>query len=144
MEQAMKRAISILLAVAFVAPLDCAEPRHRVADKKFWLAMGLLGASAVADYETTARAPCMRTHTCREFNPLLGAHPSRARIYGTEIPHHVGLGYLLWYLKRDARDNSREGYAWWGIASAGIGLHTALAIHNAKLHACPANGAGCR
>jgi hypothetical protein len=61
-----------------------AEPR--IVDWKFGILAALALGSTIADVEATLH--CQQP--CREVNPLYGAHPTRARLYGTNAPFLVG------------------------------------------------------
>ena len=53
----------------------------RVLDRKFFLLAGVATAATMLDVTTTSR--CMSRYVdCQEGNPLLGSHPSTAKLYG--------------------------------------------------------------
>lgn len=59
----------------------------------------LSAAATVADIELTAN--CLKTNrNCRETNPLLGSDPSRARLYGVNVPILAGQMMLSRMLQR--------------------------------------------
>jgi len=63
-----------------------APAESRIVDWKFGILAALALGSTVADVESTLH--CLQP--CREVNPLYGAHPTRARLYGTNAPFLVG------------------------------------------------------
>lgn len=81
-------------------PLE--EPR--IIDRKFGILAALAIGSTVADLEATLHCP----QPCREVNPLYGAHPTRARLYGTNAPFIVG-GIMM---SRLVRKRSPERRSW--------------------------------
>ena len=88
-------AVVLLLGVSATAEIAKEQP-SKVADKKFWAITALSAASTVADIEVTAHA--LQNPNCHEHNPLLGTHPSRAKMYGISVPASTAyalVGYLL-------------------------------------------------
>lgn len=67
-------------------------------------------AATVADIEGTQA--CLRVHTCREGNPLLGSNPSRARSYGTAIPLNMVSYAALAFAKKRGQGNLAFGLLW--------------------------------
>jgi hypothetical protein len=63
-----------------------AAPAESRMDWKFGIVAALAIGSTIADLEATLHCP----QPCREVDPLYGAHPTRARLYGTSAP------YLSW------------------------------------------------
>jgi hypothetical protein len=60
------------------------ETKPRVFDRKFFVLAGIATAATVLDVATTSH--CMSTYVaCQEGNPLLGAHPSQAKLYGVSF-----------------------------------------------------------
>ncbi len=74
------------------------EATPKIADKKFWAVSALAAASTVSDVEVTAHA--LQNPTCREHNFLMGAHPSRAKMYGISVPATTGYALLGYWLKK--------------------------------------------
>src|SRR5271166_4025314 len=64
---------------------------------------GILFAGTVADFESTQS--CIRRRTCQESNPLLGKHPSRARMYAIGMP----LDALLFYVAVKRKQEGNHG-----------------------------------
>ena len=56
----------------------------RTVDRKFLILFGMTTALTVADIELAQR--CMKAGTCHEANFLYGDNPTRARMYGINIP----------------------------------------------------------
>src|SRR5690348_10435942 len=60
------------------------ETKPKVFDRKFFLLAGIATAATVLDVATTSH--CISTYAdCQEGNPLLGAHPSQAKLYGVSF-----------------------------------------------------------
>jgi hypothetical protein len=58
--------------------------RPRIFDRDFFLLAGMVTTATVMDITTTSS--CLSGYsTCREANPLLGSHPSGAKIYGVNL-----------------------------------------------------------
>jgi hypothetical protein len=142
----MKRVVCVIAMLAICQPAfaDGQKQKRRIWDKKFWvrdkkflgwdkkfwIATVVQAGSIVADIETT-KAGLRRGAT--ELNPIFGRHPGRPRLYGTSI---LIFGAELWaqhYLKNDAEEHPSDRYVWWLCAYGNAGLHTAAAIHNARL-----------
>ena len=88
-------ALILLFGVSATAEIT-KEKSGKIADKKFWAMTALSAASTVADIEVTAHA--LQNPNCHEHNPLLGTHPSRAKMYGISVPATTAyalVGYLL-------------------------------------------------
>jgi hypothetical protein len=66
--------------------ITAAPVESRIVDWKFGILAALALGSTIADAEVTLHCP----QPCREVNPLYGAHPTRARLYGTNAPFLVG------------------------------------------------------
>lgn len=105
---------------------------QHVADKKFWVVMGILGASKAADGFTSLGAPS----SCREENPILGPHPSAGRYagyfavtYGIE----VGTAFLL---KRYSQHHKWARGLWLIEPARQTTLHIRWSAHNAGLREC--------
>jgi hypothetical protein len=60
------------------------ETKPRVFDRKFFVLACVATAATVLDVARTSH--CMTTYAvCQEGNPLLGSHPSTARLYGVSF-----------------------------------------------------------
>ncbi len=79
------------------------QPTPRVFDGKFKVLAALSIATTTADLEST-----LHCSTCREINPLNGAHPTRARLYGINAP--LLAGELM--MSRLLRKRSPERKLW--------------------------------
>jgi hypothetical protein len=115
-------------------------------NRRFWLMAAVQIGATIADGETTQWA--LRTHPdAREINPLFGARPDRAKMYGIAFSI-TALQILLQHHAKTISDRTGKFPNGWLIgASVNTGFHTFLAIHNARLageSVCPANGSGCR
>jgi hypothetical protein len=76
-----------------------ATPQVRTFDHSFAFLATVSAATAVADLELTAN--CLKTVVnCREGNPFMGSEPSRARLYGMNVPIYVGEIVLSRMLRR--------------------------------------------
>jgi hypothetical protein len=80
-------------------------------DKKalpLWLvAVGL----SVADTEYTLSRPCIKDHTCTEWNPLLGK--SRAQQYGVRLPALAVAGLATSWLRKGDEEKHIGGMRHW-------------------------------
>ncbi len=79
------------------------------------VAFGLNTAATIADAEGTQA--CLHAHTCTERNPLLGSHPSRARVYATAIPLNLFLYLCAAEMKKHGRGNLAFGLLWGSTAA---------------------------
>ena len=60
------------------------ETKPGIFDRKFLALAGVATAATILDVVTTSR--CMSTYVdCQEGNPLLGSHPSAAKLYGVSF-----------------------------------------------------------
>ena len=60
------------------------QARVRIFDRKFLLLAGVATAATMLDVATTSH--CMSSYSeCQEGNPLLGSHPSTAKLYGVSF-----------------------------------------------------------
>ncbi len=98
----------VLLLVSLPSP---AQPKRRVLDKKFWLALGSAVGLMVADIELSQR--CIRAGVCREANPLLGQ--SRGRAYAVNAAILVPMTIVSYHLKKGQDMNRRKkgDIPWW-------------------------------
>src|ERR1700719_5360679 len=67
-----------------VAFAPAKEVKPRVFDRKFIVLAGIATAATMLDVATTSH--CMSTYAdCQEGNPLLGSHPSTAKLYRGQL-----------------------------------------------------------
>ena len=97
-----------------------------VLDRKFLVLAGIATAATMLDVATTSH--CMSTYeNCQEGNPLLGSHPSTAKLYGVSFSMLGGqLLASAWM-----RHKAPNGKLWMMpsiIASAGHGLAAVLNV----------------
>ncbi len=125
----MRKATLVLAALFICVPAHAAPKWHWFKDKKLWLSFAVIGASIVADVETTEAA---RARGAQEANPLFGAHPSRLRAYATgfamDAPFLIGA-----YFSRKWGDNRY----WIPFTAIGAGPHIGAAVWNT--HVCKPN-----
>jgi hypothetical protein len=115
----------ILLAPPAMAFEPNANNRARVVDRKFILLQSLSTLALLADVETTVHAIAVQPRAT-ELNPLFGAHPTRARLYGIAVP----LNALSFYLSYRAKKTEPKRN-WWIIGpGVSIAVHSAAAINN--------------
>lgn len=83
---------------AMVQPVIAVPLKSRpVSTKPFWALTALNSALTVADIELTQN--CLATIPgCQEVNPLYGPHPSRMRMYATNIPITAGINFLSYHV----------------------------------------------
>jgi len=100
------------------------ETKPRVFDRKFFVLAGIATAATVLDVATTSH--CMSTYAdCQEGNPLLGSHPSQAKLYGVSFSILGGQLLASAWLRRKAPN----GKLWMApsiITAAGHGLAAVL------------------
>jgi hypothetical protein len=97
--------------------------RH-VIDRTFILLSGLFVGTVVADAESTKFA---LDHGGRELNPIFGAHPSRARMYGTTMP--IAAWVIYWAY--GAKKHAPRYKAWMFPPLFGAVVHGGAAASNA-------------
>jgi hypothetical protein len=102
------------------------QTKPRVFDRKFLVLAGIATAATVLDVATTSH--CMSTYAdCQEGNPLLGSHPSTAKLYGVNFSMLGGqLLASAWM-----RHKAPNGKMWMMppiIATAGHGLAAVLNV----------------
>jgi hypothetical protein len=65
------------------------EAKPKIVDRKFLVLAGIATAVTILDLATTSH--CMATYAnCQEGNPLLGSHPSQAKLYGVSFSMLTG------------------------------------------------------
>lgn len=75
------------------------ESVDRVFDKKYLILFGITAALTITDIELTQH--CMQAGTCHEANSFLyGTNPTRARMYGINIPLLGGQAIFSAWLKQ--------------------------------------------
>jgi hypothetical protein len=99
--------------------------RPHTLDRKFILLHSLSTVALLTDLETTARG-IAATPKAAELNPLFGAHPTRARLYGIAVP----LDALSFYLSYRAKKNEPKRSLWIIGPGVSIAVHSAAAINN--------------
>ncbi len=124
----MKRVL-LTVVVLLVSLPSLAQPKRRVLDKKFWLAIGTAVALTVTDLELSQH--CIQRHACRERNPLLGQ--SRGRAYAVNAAILVPVTIWTYRMKKDQDRNGRRknDLPWWvpsviNISSHGVGVGVGL------------------
>lgn len=110
-------------AFSFASPKPT---KPRVLDRKFLVLAGIATAATALDVATTSH--CMSTYAnCQEGNPLLGSHPSTAKLYGVSFSMLGGqLLASAWM-----RHKAPNGKLWMMppiIATAGHGLAAMLNV----------------
>src|SRR6266481_5671783 len=112
-------------AVSF-APAPAKDTKPRVFDRKFFVLAGIATAATMLDVATTSH--CMNTYAdCQEGNPLLGSHPSQAKLYGVSFSMLGGQLLASAWMRR----KSPNGKLWMVppmVATAGHGLAALLNV----------------
>jgi hypothetical protein len=94
-------------------------------DRNFILLHALSTVALFADLETTARS-FQGQGKATELNPLFGAHPTRARLYGIAVPLNVLSFYFSYHYKK-----IEPGRSFWKIGPGlTLAVHTAATINN--------------
>jgi len=100
-----------------------AEVKSRIFNRTFAILAAVSAAATVADVELTAN--CLKTSVnCHEANPLWGKDPSRARLYGVNVPIYAGEMMLSRVLRR------KERKAWMMPLASLTGIHAVGAASN--------------
>jgi len=86
-----------------------------------WVSVTALVLSTAYDIEGTQA--CLKAHSCSEGNPIMGKHPSRARMYGTAMPLNAITIFAMGKLKKQG-----DGYPAVFIASILSFTHCYLAM----------------
>jgi hypothetical protein len=98
--------------------------RPGVFDRKFLVLAGIATAATLLDVATTTH--CISTYAnCQEGNPLLGSHPSQAKLYGVSFSMLGGQLLASAWMRR----KTPNGKLWLVpqiVATAGHGLAAAL------------------
>ena len=94
-------------------------------DRKFFLLNAFSTVALLADLETTARGLAAQPKAV-ELNPLLGKHPSTARLYGTGLSINALLIYQSYHFKKLGPRRK----VWTIAPKISIVVHTAAAINN--------------
>jgi hypothetical protein len=81
-----------------------------------WGTATALALSTAFDIEGTHA--CLRAHTCTEANPIMGKHPSRARMYGTAMPLNGVVIFAMGKLKKQG-----NGYTAFSLVSIMAYVH---------------------
>ena len=94
-------------------------------DRNLILLHAFSAAALVEDLETTVRGVQGQANRA-ELNPLFGAHPTRARLYGIAVPLNVLSFYVSYHYKK-----IEPGSRLWKLGPGiSIAVHTAAAINN--------------
>ena len=100
--------------------------KPKTIDSQFLLLNALQVIAAVADAETTLS--CVSSPRCSEVNPILGAHPTRGRMYALAVPLTSLSVYLSYHYKRQSPSRN-----WWKVYPLTLlGVHTFGALANAQ------------
>ena len=103
-------------------------PQKRVIDKKFIaIAIVPIAITSFLDGWSTSRVIHRGGY---EMNPLLGKHPSDARIYIQGTAGTVGYLYLTYLLKKWDDKEEHKSYAWILPAGLGTGIEAWMASRN--------------
>jgi hypothetical protein len=99
--------------------------RGHTLDRNFILLHAISAAALVADLETTVRGVQGQVNGA-ELNPVFGAHPTRARLYGIAVPLNVLSFYVSYHYKK-----VEPGGRLWKLGPGiSIAVHTAATINN--------------
>jgi len=122
---------------------------HRIADKRFWLAVAVNTLATVANVESTHH--CLAAGTCTG-SPMFGNEPSRLRMYGTALPIQGAFDLTTFLLKKHDQSNERIGqikpwiprWVEWNttydvsnLAFAGISLTSETPVTGTQPRVCP-------
>jgi hypothetical protein len=135
----MNRLNTVLLAFFLISSFAWAEEKpdapkpktDRVMDLRYFAVLGVLAAAKAADGFTTSEASWPG---CRETNPILGPHPSNARLAGLAAASfgvEAGTAFLL---KRFGRSHKWARFLWLGEPLFQSLRHAQAALHDANLN----------
>ena len=123
---------TFIAATLLLAPTAQARPKHWYTDAKWWAGVAVIGAAVAADYATTAQ---LQRQGNVETNPILGPHPSNAKLAGVgtgAFAFYVGLHAAEYHLTRDDTKPWRTASYLLMPAIVG-GIHGYAAAHNEGL-----------
>jgi len=102
------------------------EAKPKILDRKFLALAGIATAATILDLATTSH--CMATYAnCQEGNPLLGSHPSQAKLYGVSFSMLAGQLLASAWMHRQM-PNRKSWMVPLIAATAGHGLAAALNV----------------
>jgi hypothetical protein len=118
------QAVTSFMPVSTTLATPVKPTTPRVFDRRFLVLAGIATAATVLDVATTTH--CMSTYAnCQEGNPLLGSHPSQAKLYGVSFSMLGGQLLASAWMRR----KTPNGKLWMVpqiAATAGHGLAAAL------------------
>ena len=130
----MKRVTAILIAMLWLTMPGSAwsKPRHWYSDPKFWMGEAVIAGALIADGATTVNG---LHRGMMETNPILGAHPSTARVAGYDVTLFAGYTAANAAEHHLTRNESKPwrvaGYV--AIPAIAASAHGYAAIHNSEL-----------
>jgi hypothetical protein len=118
------QAVTSFMPVSTTLATPVKPTTPRVFDRRFLVLAGIATAATVLDVATTTH--CMSTYAnCQEGNPLLGSHPSQAKLHGVSFSMLDGQLLASAWMRR----KTPNGKLWMVpqiVATAGHGLAAAL------------------
>ena len=88
---------------------------------------------AMANLDARTSLRCFhRFWSCHEANPLLGGHPSPARIYSQLNLQIAGLAVMELYLKDSARRKKSTGLAWLVGPAVSLSINATTTVGNLR------------
>ena len=128
----MKHGLAVVLILLACSSL-AAEPKHRVVDKKFWITVGALTASAFVDGYSSHR--CIASHSCIEWNPFFGKTPGNPRIILEGGALIAAESVTLSYVKKLDQNEKAWGRRnlWLISAAAATAAHGSAAYQNMQV-----------
>lgn len=118
--------LSLFLTLMLATPLSGQESL-RQSNRDFLVLSVTATAAAITDIEVSKYKE-RTVPGVREFNPLLGPHPGRARMYVMGLGTEVGLNLLAWRLKKQGHRR-----LWKAVFVASIAVNTWCIQHNLRL-----------
>lgn len=109
-----------------------AKRHFKIAVKKFFALAALQFGATIADFETTQWAERKAPYGA-EQNPLFGSHPSRGRMYSIGFSITSLQVFMQYRSKRFCERRGKLKHAWMVGALLDTGMHTFLAVHNARI-----------
>jgi len=108
------------------------DRKYSIKTWQYGVAVAVMAAGTVADMETTVRGleRCKNGHEVNSW--LYGRRPSRARLYGINIPIMAGVAWVAAKTKQDKK--SGDFHAMWPVPMLiTAGVHGMVAAHNANI-----------
>lgn len=112
--------VLVVFSLLALAHPSLAGERNPPSKKAFWVLTAATAAVSMADVELTQHVQSEYSEL-REWNPLYGPHPSRARMYSIVAAENVGCAYLALWLRHGKHRRLRK--LWFVPQAILLGAH---------------------